>query len=112
MARLLTSRLELAGARRRRFLPPGVEQFQRRDDEVMLLIREAILRGNSTRKAGRMVATLTDGVVSAQIVSKLTGLLEDVVKTSYHAPLRDEWDYLFLEGVDPLVRRPSGRKRL
>ena len=37
-----------------------------------MLIREAFLRGISTRQVGRVVATLTGEVVSAQTVSKLT----------------------------------------
>jgi len=39
-----------------------------------VLIREAFLRGISTRQAGRVVATLTGEVVSAQTVSKLTAI--------------------------------------
>ncbi len=36
-----------------------------------MLIREAFLRGISTRQVGRVVATLTGQVVSAQTVSRL-----------------------------------------
>ncbi|MGC2694390.1 MAG: transposase, partial [Candidatus Angelobacter sp.] len=50
-------------------LPPGLEKFQRRAEEVALLIREAFLRGISTRQVGRVVAILTGEVVSAQTVS-------------------------------------------
>jgi len=36
------------------FLPVGLRRFQRRAEEVSLLIREAFLRGISTRQVGRV----------------------------------------------------------
>ena len=39
------------------FLPTGLEKFQRRAEDVANLIREAFLRGISTRQVGRTVAT-------------------------------------------------------
>lgn len=78
----------------------------------MLLIREAFLRGISTRQVGRVVAILTEEAVSAQTVSKLSRHLDRLVKAFQQAPLRDEWAYLFLDGVSLRVRRPSGRKRV
>jgi transposase-like protein len=46
-----------------------MEKFQRRAPELALLISEAFLRDISTRQVGRVVATLTGEVVSAQTVS-------------------------------------------
>ena len=66
---------------------------------MALLIREAFLRGISTRQVGRVVATLTGEVVSAQTVSKLTRDLDRAVEKFHQARLRDEWVYLFLDGV-------------
>jgi transposase-like protein len=51
-----TLRLRIARARDRSFLPPAIEKFQRRAPELAMLIREAFLRGISTRQAGRLVA--------------------------------------------------------
>jgi len=76
-------RLKVARTREQSFLPGALARFQRRAAEVMLLIREAFLRGISTRQVGRVVGILTD-----------------------------EWTYLFLDGVSLRVRRPSGRQRL
>ncbi len=45
-----------------------------------MLIREAFLRGISTRQVGRVVATLTGEVVSPQTVSKLTRDLDEAVR--------------------------------
>jgi len=72
VTRLGTIRLRIARTRGKSFLPRGLKRFQRRAEEVSLLIREAFLRGSSTRQVGRVVATLSGEVVSAQTVSKLT----------------------------------------
>jgi putative transposase len=104
--------LRVARARGKSFLPGGLARFQRRAGEVMLLIREAFLRGVSTRQVGRVVAILTGESVSAQTVSKLSGQLDRLVKAFHQAPLKDEWAYLFLDGVSLRVRRPGGRKRV
>jgi putative transposase len=77
-----------------------------------MLIREAFLRGLSTRQVGRVVSTLTGEVVSAQTVSRLIRDLDEAVSEFHRAPLADEWAYLFLDGVSLRVRRPSGRKRV
>jgi len=110
VTRFGTLGLRLARTRTRSFLPRAIERFQRRADEVMLLIREAFLRGISTRQVGRVVAILTGEVVSAQTVSKLSRHLDRLVKAFQPARLQDEWAYLFLDGVSLRVRRPSGRK--
>jgi putative transposase len=44
-----TLRLRIARVRGRSFLPAGLGAFQRRAEDVMMLIREAFLRGISTR---------------------------------------------------------------
>src|SRR5260370_1284649 len=53
VTRFGTIRLRVARTRGKSFLPCGIEPFQRRAEEVALLIREAFLRGISTRQAGR-----------------------------------------------------------
>ncbi len=112
VTRLGTLRLRVARTRLRGFLPVGIARFQRRAEEVLLLIREAFLRGISTRQVGRVVATLTGEVVSAQTVSKLTRALDQAVRQFHQAPLQDEWAYLFLDGVSLRVRQPLGRQRV
>lgn len=112
VTRLGTLRLKIARSRDRSFRPPGLERFQRRAPEVMMLIREAFLRGISTRQVGRVVAILTGEAVSAQTVSKVARSLERLVKAFQQAPLKDEWVYLFLDGVSLKVRRPAGRQRV
>ena len=112
VTRFGTLRLRIARTRQQSFLPCGLERFQRRAEEVALLIREAFLRGVSTRQVGRMVAILTEKVVSAQTVSRLTRDLDQAVEAFHRARLSDDWAYLFLDGVSLRVRRPAGRKRV
>jgi len=112
VTRFGTLRLRIARTRGKSFLPQGIERFQRRAPEVALLIREAFLRGISTRQVGRVVAILTGEVVSAQTVSKLTRDLDQAVRQFHQARLEDEWAYLFLDGVSLRARRPAGRKRV
>jgi len=104
--------LRIARTRGKSFLPRGVKPFQRRAPALAMLIREAFLRGLSTRQVGRVVATLTGEAVSAQTVSRLIRDLDAAVREFHRAPLSDEWAYLFLDGVSLRVRRPTGRKRV
>ena len=112
VTRLGILRLRIARARGKSFWPRGLNRFQRRSEEVLMLIREAFLRGISTRQVGRVVAIFTEEAVSAQTVSKLSRSLDRLVKAFREAKLTDEWVYLFLDGVSLRVRRPAGRKRV
>src|SRR5438445_1329666 len=80
VTRFGTIRLRVARTREKSFLPRGLQPFQRRAEEVSLLIREAFLCGVSTRQVGRGVATLTGEVVSAQTVPKLTPDTDEAVR--------------------------------
>lgn len=112
VTRFGTIRLRIARTREKSFLPAGLQRFQRRAEEVSLLIREAFLRGISTRQVGRVVATITGERVSAQTVSKLTRDLDEAVRQFHQARLSDDYVYLFLDGVSLRVRRPTGRKQV
>jgi len=112
VTRLGTLRVRVARTRQRAFLPAGLGRLQRRAGEVLLLIREAFLRGLSTRAVGRVVALVTEESVSAQTVSRLTRDLDQAVAQFHAAPLGDDWQYVFLDGVSLRVRQPSGRQRV
>jgi len=71
------------------------------------LIWEVFLRGISTRQVGRVVATLTGEVVSAQTVSQLTRECDEAGRQFHQAPLAEEWAHLFLDGVSLRMRRPA-----
>ena len=76
------------------------------------MIRQAFLRGISTRGVGRVVSLLTGESVSAQTVSQLTRALDEQVEKFHHAPLGDEWCYLILDGVWLKVRRAFGPQKV
>src|SRR6202521_462874 len=112
VTRLGTIRLRIARTREKSFLPCGLKRFQRRAEDVTLLIREAFLRGISTRQVGRVVATLTGEAVSPQTVSRITRSLDEMVRQFHQARLPDDYAYLFLDGVSLRMRRPTGRKQV
>ena len=105
-------RIRVRRTRKRSFLPRGMQSLQRRAPEVAEMIRQAFLRGISTRAVGRVVALLTDEPVSAQTVSRLTRVLDQAVEKFHRAPLEDVWDYLLLDGVWVKVRRAFGPQRV
>lgn len=105
-------RLRIPRTRQRSFLPRWIGRLERRAPEVAELIRQAFLRGISTRQVGRVVATLTGETVSAQTVSKLTRVLDQAVAAFHQRPLGDDWAYLVLDGVWLKVRRAFGPQRV
>jgi putative transposase len=76
-------RIRVRRTRKRSFLPRGIRTLERRAPEVAEMIRQAFLRGISTRAVGRVVALLTDECV-----------------------------YLLLDGVWLKVRRAFGPQRV
>jgi putative transposase len=107
-----TIRLRIPRTRQRSFLPRWIGRLERRAPEVAELIRQAFLRGISTRQVGKVVAVLTGETVSAQTVSKLTRVLDRAVEAFHHRPLEDDWAYLVLDGVWLKVRRAFGPQRV
>jgi putative transposase len=105
-------RLRIPRTRQRSFLPRWIGRLERRAPEVAQLIRQAFLRGISTRQVGRVVAVLTGEEVSAQTVSRLTRVLDQAVKKFHERPLGDDWAYLVLDGVWLKVRRAFGPQRV
>src|SRR5580700_11322878 len=104
--------LRIPRTRQRSFLPRWIGRLERRSPEVAQLIRQAFLRGISTRQVGRVVAVLTGEEVSAQTVSRLTRVLDQAVKEFHERPLGDDWAYLVLDGVWLKVRRAFGPQRV
>jgi putative transposase len=112
VTRLGTIQVRVSRTRKRSFLPRGMKALERRSPEVAELIRQAFLRGISTRAVGRVVAVLTEEPVSAQTVSRLTRVLDEAVRAFHSARLDDEWAYLMLDGVWMKVRRSFGPQRV
>ena len=112
VTRLGVIRLRVSRTRLRSFLPRGMGALERRSPEVNEMIRQAFLRGISTRGVGRVVSLLTEESVSAQTVSRLTRVLDEEVAKFHHAPLGDEWCHLLLDGVWLKVRRAFGPQKV
>src|ERR1700676_1010882 len=92
-------RFRVSRTRLRSFLPRGMRALERRSPEVSEMIRQAFLRGISTRGVGR-------------VVSRLTRVLDEQVSKFHHAPLSDDWCYLMLDGVWLKVRRAFGPQKV
>jgi len=107
-----TIRLRISRSRGRSHLPRYLEKFQRRAPELSLLIREAFVRGVSTRQVGRLLAVVTGEGVSAQTVSRLTRSLESAVRSFHRERLAGDWRFLYLDGVSLRVRGQGRRKRV
>jgi putative transposase len=105
-------RLRIPRTRQRSFLPRWIGRLERRAPEVAELIRQAFLRGISTRQVGRVVAVLSGEEVSAQTVSRLTRVLDRAVRAFHERRLEDHWAYLLLDGVWLKVRRAFGPQRV
>ena len=105
-------RFRVSRTRLRSFLPRGMRALERRSPEVSEMIRQAFLRGISTRGVGRVVSLLTEESVSAQTVSRLTRVLDEQVAQFHQAALSDDWCDLMLDGVWLKVRRAFGPQKV
>jgi len=88
-----------------RFLP----RYQRRQQMVNSLILQAFLRGISTREVGDVLAPLLGEAYSAQTVSNIARELNQAVQQFHQRPLRDDYVYLFLDGVVLKVRNLAAK---
>lgn len=83
-------------------------RFQRREPEVESLIKEAFLRGISTREVGEVLEPILGCRPSAQTVSRIAKGLDGEVRRFHWRKLDDEIEYLLLDGVTMTVKRPGG----
>ena len=86
-------------------------RYQRRQEPVNELVREAFLRGISTRQVGEVLEPILGEAYSAQTVSRLAQGLDRAVAAYHRRRLRDEYVYLFLDGVVLKVRDSRGKVR-
>jgi len=75
------------------------------------LVREAFLRGVSTRQVGEVLEPVLGESYSAQTVSRITRGLDQAVRAFHQRRLRDEYVYIFLDGVVLKVRDVQGEVR-
>src|SRR3990172_7440702 len=99
VSRFGTLRLQVARTREGSFLPGGLARFQRRAEEVMLLIREAFLRGLSTRQVGlAAIQTVYPRVLHQRCwVHKMRNISE-AVRRRDHDPVKQEAQKIYRAG--------------
>lgn len=95
------------GAFRSQFLP----RYQRRQQAVNNLVLQAFLRGISTRQVGRVLEPVLGECYSAQTISRITRQLDHAVAQFHRRPLRDDYVYIFLDGVALKMRDLAAKVR-
>ena len=98
--------IELAVPRARALVyrPSFLERHARRTGRVDRLLRQAFLRGLSTRETARLAEELTGVPLSAAAVSRLTARLDAQVATYHRRPLVFQARYLLLDGLWVSIR--------
>lgn len=96
---------------RKGFRSQMLPRYQRRQEAVNELVRQAFLRGISTRQVGQVLEPVLGEAYSAQTVSNITRALDHAVEQFHRRPLRDESIYLFLDGVVLKVRDATAKVR-
>ena len=86
-------------------------RYQRRQEPVNGLVREAFLRGVSTRQVGEVLEPVLGESYSPQTVSRIARGLDQAVQAFHRRRLRDEYIYIFLDGVVLKVRDVRGKVR-
>jgi len=84
---------------RRGYRSQLLPRYKRRQEAVHELVRQAFLRGISTRQVGEVLEPVLGEAYSAQTVSNITCELNAAVHQFHHRRLADGHVYLFLDGV-------------
>ncbi len=93
------------------FRSPFLPRYQRRQQAVNNLILQAFLRGISTRQVGQVLEPFLGECYSAQTISHITRQLDHAVAQFHRRALRDDYVYLFLDGVSLKMRDLSAKVR-
>ena len=86
-------------------------RYQRRQESVNGLVREAFLRGISTRQVGEVLEPVLGESYSPQTVSRIARGLDQAAQAFHRRRLGDEDVYIFLDGVVLKVRGSGGKVR-
>jgi putative transposase len=76
-----------------------LERYARRAPWLNELVQEMFVAGVSTRRVGAIVESLLEASVSASTVSRISARLDGEVRAWHTRELRDEYQYLILDGV-------------
>ena len=89
------------------FEPTIFNKYQRRQDCVNQSIINCFLLGVSTRNVKDVLKPLLGVNISASTVSNATKAVDRLVKEFHNRPLIDEYQFLFLDGINISVRYGS-----
>src|SRR5260370_9357178 len=84
---------------RKAFRSQILPRYHRRQAAVNQLIRAAFLPSISTRQVSEVLQPVLGEAYSAQTISNITRQLDTAVQQFHRGPLRDEYLYLFLDGI-------------
>jgi len=87
------------------------EAYQRRWQELDLLLLEAHIGGMSCRKVGERLAVLLGRKWSGATIARLKDRLIENLRSFKHQPLKDEYVALVLDGMYVKIRQCLDRKR-
>jgi len=76
-----------------------LERYQRREESLNALVREAYVGGCSTRDLEALTETLLGEGISRSTISRVTEGLADEVETYFRRPLPKAYPYLFLDAT-------------
>jgi len=79
-------------------------RYKRHEEIVEDLIENIFLAGVSTRRVGETISKLLDTKVSHGTVSNITRRLDGKVKEFHNAPILDEYQYIFCDGITLKIR--------
>lgn len=89
------------------FQPTAFERYKRVHRRVDEGVLRMFLMGVSTRKVGDVLNSLFKYTLSASYVSKVAKRLDKEVREFSDRPLKDEYEYLILDGIVVKVREIS-----
>jgi len=93
------------------YRPSFLARAARRTTTVDDVLRQAFLRGLSTREAGALAETLTGVPLSAAAISRLTRRLDDQVSAFHRRPITFPARYLLVDGLWVSVRASTRAQR-
>ncbi|MBM4401238.1 MAG: IS256 family transposase [Crenarchaeota archaeon] len=82
----------------------ALDRYERIHEDVERAIGQLFLAGVSTRRLRSLSQELFGRSISAQTVSKTTEALNQELEQYRQAPLDDEYEFLFLDGIHDRVR--------
>jgi len=87
-------------------------RYRRRQRQLDWVLLEAFLLGHATRKTRRSFKSAFGAEVSAQTVSNVVRELDGELRAFHGGRLRDDYRFLYLDGLWLKVRRPQQRAKV